>query len=70
LRYFEKKGLQLNEFIKQIIAFFMDGTDCTMSSFDCKKEDESDPVLLENKKTQMVSSHQIKNIFIKITNYF
>lgn len=41
----------------------MDRTDCTMSSFDYKKEDESDPVLLENKKIQMASSHQIKNIF-------
>ena len=65
-----KKGLQLNELIKQIIAFFMDGTDCTMLSFDYKKEDKSDTVLLDNKKTQMATSHQIKNIFFKIINYF
>ncbi len=62
-----KKGLQLNEFLKQIIAFFIDGTDCTMSGFDHKKDNESYIALLENKKSQMASSHQIKRFFTKIS---
>ena len=34
------KGLQLHQFIKQMLAFFIDGTDMTMSGFDMKKKDK------------------------------
>lgn len=61
------KGLQTNQFLKQIIAFFIDGTDCTMSSFDSKKQNKSYSTLLENTKTEMASSHQIKRFFRKLS---
>ena len=35
-----RKGLQLQQFIKQIIAFFIDGTNMAISSFDQSKKDE------------------------------
>lgn len=35
-----RKGLQLQQFIKQIIAFFIDGTNMSISSFDQSKNDE------------------------------
>lgn len=34
------KGLQLEQFLKQMFAFFIDGIDMTMSGFDRKKKDE------------------------------
>jgi len=61
------KGLQINQFLKQIIAFFIDGTDCTMSSFDNRKQDKSYSSLLENSKAQMASSHQVKRFFKKLS---
>jgi hypothetical protein len=59
------KGLQLHQFIKQILAFFIDGTDMTMSGFDMKKKDKGYSALLENHATEMASSHQIKRFFMK-----
>ena len=59
------KGLQLHQFIKQMLAFFIDGTDMTMSGFDMKKKDKGYSALLENHATEMASSHQIKRFFMK-----
>ncbi len=40
LGVFNAKGLQLQQFMKQVIAFFIDGTDMSIAGFD-KKKDES-----------------------------
>lgn len=65
--FVNKKGLQTVQFLKQIIAFFMDGTNCTISSFDNRKQDTAYSRLLENTKSEMASSHQIKRFFKKIS---
>ena len=44
------KGLQLQAFIKQILAFFMDGTLGAISGFNQIKEDTGYAALLECKK--------------------
>jgi hypothetical protein len=61
------KGLQLSQFLKQMFAFFIDGTDMSISSFDHKKEDEGYTALLENNLGDMATSHQIKRFFLKIS---
>ena len=59
------KGLQLQQFLKQMFAYFIDGTDMSISSFDRKKKDTGYSALLENQTSDMASSHQIKRFFIK-----
>jgi len=59
------KGLSTNHFIKQLLAFFIDGTDMSMTGFDRRKTDEAYAAILENTPEQMASSHQIKRIFRK-----
>lgn len=61
------KGLKLQQFLKQMFAFFMDGTNMAISGFDQMKKDEGYAALLENKTDEMASSHQIKRFFIKIS---
>lgn len=61
------KGLGLHQFLKQMFAFFIDGTDMSIASFDNKRKDEGYAALLENKTDEMASSHQIKRFFIKIS---
>ncbi|MFQ5448554.1 MAG: IS1380 family transposase [Saprospiraceae bacterium] len=60
------KGLPIYQFIKQLMAHFIDGTDMSMSSFDRRKGDESYAAILENVPEQMASSHQIKRVFSKL----
>jgi hypothetical protein len=48
-----------------MFAFFIDGTDMSLSSFDPKKKDEGYAALLENSVEEMASSHQIKRFFAK-----
>ncbi|MCK5535229.1 MAG: IS1380 family transposase, partial [Bacteroidales bacterium] len=67
LGIFGSKGLQLNQFTKQMLAFFIDGTDMSISGFDRKKQDESYAAVLENSSEEMASSHQIKRFFRKIS---
>ena len=59
------KGLQLQQFLKQIFAFFIDGTNMSMSGFDTKKNDQGYAAILENKVSEMASSHQMKRFFRK-----
>lgn len=61
------KGLQLKQFLKQMFAFLMDGTNMSISWFDQLKNDEGYTVLIENKPHEMASSHQIKRFFIKLS---
>jgi hypothetical protein len=61
------KGLQLEQFLKQVFAHFIDGTDMSMTGFDTRKNDPGYAAILENKLTQMASSHQIKRFFSKLS---
>jgi hypothetical protein len=61
------KGLQLQQFLKQILACFFDGTDMSMAGFDAKKNDQGYASVLENKGSQMASSHQMKRFFAKLS---
>jgi hypothetical protein len=60
------KGLQLNQFLKQMFAFCMDGTNTAISYFDQLKTDDGYSALLENTTEELASSHQIKRFFIKL----
>jgi len=60
------KGLPLYQFIKQMLAYFIDGTYMRMESFNEIKNDKAYTSLLENKETEMASSHQIKRFFRKL----
>ncbi len=60
------KGLRMQQFIKQLLAHFIDGTDMSMSCFDRRKQDEAYAAILENVPEQMASSHQIKRVFRKL----
>ncbi len=60
------KGLPLYQFIKQMLAYFIDGTYMRMESFNEIKNDKAYTSLLENKGTEMASSHQIKRFFRKL----
>jgi hypothetical protein len=61
-----KKGLSLFQFVKQMIAFIIDGTYMSIASFDKYKQDPGYSAILENKLDQMASSHQIKRFFHKL----
>lgn len=62
------KGLSLYQFIKQMLAYFIDGTYVRMESFNELKKDKGYTSLLENQGTQMASSHQMKRFFRKLMN--
>lgn len=61
------KGLQLNQFLKQVLAFCMDGTNTAISYFDQLKADDGYSALLENNTGELASSHQIKRFFKKLS---
>jgi hypothetical protein len=61
------KGLQLNQFLKQMFAFCMDGTNTAISYFDQLKTDEGYAALLENNTEELASSHQVKRFFAKLS---
>lgn len=61
------KGLGLQQFLKQMFAFFIDGTHMAISGFDQKKKDKAYTALLENNIEEMASSHQIKRFFAKLS---
>lgn len=61
------KGLCLEQFLKQMFAYFIDGTHMALSGFEQKKKDASYAALLENSLDDMASSHQIKRFFSKLS---
>jgi hypothetical protein len=61
------KGLQLNQFLKQMFSFYMDGTNTAISHFDQLKTDQGYAALLENETEELASSHQIKRFFMKLS---
>jgi len=60
------KGLKLKSFTKQMLAFFIDGTDMSIAGFDKRKKDKGYAAVLECRCDQLASSHQIKRFFIKL----
>lgn len=60
------KGLSTYQFIKQLLAHFIDGTEMAISAFDRRKDDQGYAAILENLKDEMASSHQIKRMFRKL----
>ena len=60
------KGLRLREFVKQILAYFVDGSDMGMVSFDRRKNDPAYAALLETSPGRLASSHQMKRFFQKL----
>lgn len=60
-----RKGLTLAQFVKQLLAYFIEGSDMSMSSFDRRKQDAGYIAVLENRREDMASSHQIKRFFQK-----
>lgn len=63
---FGAKGLDFAEFLKQMFAFYIDGTDMSISGFDRKKTDSGYAAALENDKDDMAASGQITRMFIKL----
>jgi hypothetical protein len=61
------KGLHLKGFLKQMLAFFMDGTNMSIKSFDDRKKDEGYAAIMESTREQLASSHQIKRYFSKLS---
>ena len=61
------KGLQLKQFLKQLFAFCMDGTNTSISYFDQLKTDDGYAALLENSTEELASSHQVKRFFAKLS---
>ena len=62
------KGLSVENYFKQLISFFMDGTKLDLTYFDELKEDTSYSELLNLEQSAMASSHQIKRMTGKFTN--
>lgn len=61
------KGLQLPGFVKQVLAFFMDGTHMSICHFDQTKRDDGYASVLECSCDELASSHQIKRYFGKLS---
>ena len=61
------KRLQLPQFLKQIFAYFMDGTHMSMTGFDTRKNDQGYAAVMENKPVEMASSHQMKRFFARLS---
>lgn len=61
------KGLSLQSFLSQIIAYFIDGTNMAISGFDQRKADDGYASMLECTTDQLASSHQIKRYFRKLS---
>ena len=59
------KGIRLREALKQILCFFMDGTNLSISHFDQLAEDEGYGSTIETPQEDMASSHQIKRLLGK-----
>ena len=61
------KGKSASYLIRQILAFFIDGTFRAISAFDTLRSDEGYTATLEVKKENLVSSHTVKRFFRKFT---
>lgn len=62
------KGLSKEQFISQMLVYFIDGTDMSISGFDRKKKDKSYAAVIGNTVEEMASSHQIKRFFRNLSS--
>ena len=60
------KGLDLPAFLKQMLAYFINGEGMSLSDFDRKKQDKGYAAVLESTCEELATSHQIKRFFIKL----
>ena len=60
-----KKGLPLSQVFKQILCFFMDGTNLSISHFDELADDPGYGRAIETAQEKMLSSDQVKRLFGK-----
>ena len=60
------KGISMYHIVRQIIAFFVDGTHKALLHFDNLKNDLGYAAILETEPSQMASSHQVKRFFAKL----
>ncbi len=58
-----RKGVAIGNIFKQLIAFFVDGTEIHLTRFDTLSKDKGYTEIIENDKESMVSSHSIKRFF-------
>jgi len=61
------KGVKPDCMLRQILAFFIDGTYKAISGFDSLKQDAGYAAALEIKRDSLVSSHSVKRFFKKFT---
>ena len=59
------KGQAVSSLMKQIIAFFTDGTYKAMTGFDVLRKDNGYAAILEMEQSKLASSHMIKRFFRK-----
>ena len=62
-----RKGLKLESFIRQILAYFVEGSDLSLLSFDRRKRDQAYAALLGEEPSELASSHQMKRFFRKFS---
>ncbi|MDQ7053076.1 MAG: transposase [candidate division KSB1 bacterium] len=62
-----RKGLKLESFIRQILAYFVEGSDLSLLSFDRRKRDQAYAALLGEGPSELASSHQMKRFFSKFS---
>lgn len=72
LRYFgslrkNKKGKDLFDIFSQLICFFADGTNNSMSYLDILKDDKAYAGIIEREKSDLISSHSAKRFFRKFS---
>jgi len=60
------KGITVHEMIKQILCFFMDGTNLSISHFDELRSDKGYAAAIQTSQGDMASSHQVKRFFAKM----
>lgn len=60
------KGLSMYHFVRQVLAFFIDGTSRALSHFDNLKNDQGYAAIMETEPDHLASSHQIKRFFAKL----
>jgi len=61
-----RKGITVHEIIKQILCFFMDGTNLSISHFDELRDDKGYAAAIQTSQSDMASSHQVKRFFARM----
>jgi len=61
------KGQTLSTIFKQLLLFFIDGTDFHLTRFDQLKRDKAYAQTIEVKQSQLLSSHAMKRFFASFT---